>query len=108
MELGVGSIVAILLVLALKFVFVVLPIVGVAWFITRTQAGRRFFGLKDRAAEESPSIAIVDQLRSLQSQVDDAHSRLDFAERVMVEQREQLRALGAPEPRAELRELTPV
>jgi hypothetical protein len=108
MEIGVGKLVVILLVVALKFVFVVAPILAIAWFVTRTQTGRRIFGLKDRSGDESPSIAVVDQIRSLQSQVDEAHSRLDFAERVMVEQREQLRALGAPEPRAELRELTPV
>jgi len=107
--MGGGEIAAILsaamAVLIAKFVFVVGVVV---LLVTRTAAGRRMFGLRRVREDESSLPAVTDHLQSLQGQLDDVHARLDFAERVMVEQREQLRALGAPEPRAELRELTPV
>ncbi len=107
--MGSGTIVAILLiVIAIKAVFFLAPLAAVFWFLTRTSAGRRFLGREKAEPRPSLTLEVADQLRGLQAQLDDAHARLDFAERVMLEQREQLRALGAPEPHAELYEPTPV
>jgi hypothetical protein len=88
--------------------FVGLPLAGLYWLFTKTAIGKNLARRNDAAPAANVSLEVADQLRGLQTQLDDAHSRLDFAERVMLEQREQLRALGAPEPHAELYEPTPV
>jgi hypothetical protein len=110
-QMDVGSLapwVAVLVVLVLKAALIVVPVGATFWVLTRTAAGRRILDRNEPEVASGMTLEIADQLRGLQAQLDDAHSRLDFAERVMLEQREQLRALGAPEPRAELREPTPV
>lgn len=108
MELGTGSILAIVIVVALRAALFIAPFAALYWLLTRTRRGRHFIGQRAPGSSESMTLEVADQLRGLQAQLDDAHSRLDFAERVMLEQREQLRVLGAPEPLVEIREPTPV
>jgi hypothetical protein len=105
---ALGLFIVVALTVVMKLLFVVLPVAGVLWFATRTPTGRNLLGLAKKSGEEPLTLEVADQLRNIQAQLDDAHCRLDFAERVMLEQRDQLRALGAPEPHAELREPTPV
>jgi hypothetical protein len=104
MEMGLGKIVVILLVCALCF----LPFAALYRLFSLTPIGRGLARRNETLPGNNVTLEVADQLRVLQAQLDDAHSRLDFAERVMLEQREQLRALGAPEPHAELYEPTPV
>jgi len=99
--LGIG------VVLILKAALIMVPLGAAYLFLSRSRAGRRMAGRMSGESNSGLTLELADELRSLQSQLDDVHSRLDFAERVMLEQREQLRVLGAPEPLAELREPTP-
>jgi hypothetical protein len=102
-----GEIAVIIGAVVAGIVKLILVVGAAVLFVTRTGFGRRMFGLR-RDRDDGTPHQLADQVQDLQAQLDDVHSRLDFAERVMVEQREQLRTLGAPEPRAELREPTPV
>jgi hypothetical protein len=104
MEFSFGKLILLLLTAVLAFG---LPLAAVYWLFSLTPMGKNL--LKKRSPEATDvTLEVANQLRSLQVQLDDAHSRLDFAERVMLEQREQLRGLGASEPLHELRQHTPV
>jgi len=107
-EALMGYIQIILSLLLQATIFIGLPLVLAYWLFSKTNIGKNLGRRNEVAPAANVTLEVADQLRALQSQLDDAHSRLDFAERVMLEQREQLRALGAPEPYAELYEPTPV
>jgi hypothetical protein len=96
------------IILAQLALYVGLPLAGLYWLFTKTAIGKNLARRSEPLPGNTVSLEVADKLRGLQAQLDDAHSRLDFAERVMLEQREQLRGRGAPEPHAKLYEPTPV
>ena len=91
-----------------KFLAIAIPVAAVVWFVTHTSAGRNMIGLDRSSSGESLTLEITDQLRNMQVQLDDAHSRIEFLERMAMDQRDQLRALGAAQPPNELHDPTPV
>ncbi len=109
MELGPGKIPLILLVAVLYFVVPIALVSSVLyWLFSKTRMGKNLLNRTPDAGASRQTQQVTDQLQAFQVQLDDVHSRLDFAERVILEQREQLRALGAPEHQSELRQATPV
>lgn len=63
------------------------------WAFGKTAIGR---GLRRRGDEVAggTTLQVTDQVRSMQAQLEDLHARVDFTERLLIDQRDQLRMLG--------------
>jgi hypothetical protein len=101
-----GALAVIVITMGILVVKTVCIVVLGFWIFSRTRWGQ---GLMSRRAAPTGGVTLEvgDQLRAMQAQLEELHARVDFTERLLVDQRDQLRALGVEPPHESLQP-TPV
>lgn len=97
--------VLVLLVVLMRVLEIAVPCAIGYWIFSRTRMGR---AILRRSPDPDAASAMTGELNAMQQRIEELDSRLDFAERLLTEQREELRALGIHPRPALQHEPTPV